>query len=156
MSNKKPGTKATAPEASEQPSLSSIARSAKPVETEVVTPMGENFPIYAAHKDLKIGEFAEGVYLGTETRGKDDDGDDRTVHVFQGNGSKFGLWDRGGLNLLYRVPTGTFTKVTYASFNPENKRPVPQHIFDISLEKGASLLPPTAAKAATANASVHQ
>jgi hypothetical protein len=134
-----------------QPDLMAMAGASGKADVEQANVMGENFPIYSPTKDIKIGGAVEGTYCGTETRGQDDDGNDRVVHVFtNAKGDKFGLWGRGGLNLLHRVPMGTLTVVKYAAYEPKNKRPMPQHVFDVSIAKGVNLLPPTA-KAAVAN-----
>lgn len=133
----------------DMPSLDSIGAVSADAKTERVQVLGEKFPIYGIfHKDknpngIKVGQTVGGTYLGTEERGEDENGDPRIVQVFKNaQGKKFGLWNRGGMNLLNRVPVGTFVKVTYAAYDEAAVRPKPKHVFEIDMAAGTELLPP--------------
>jgi len=141
----------------DMPSLDDIGGFSGTTKTKKVEVLGEKFPIYGIYhaeknpNGIKVGQTVAGTYCGTESRGEDENGDERTVQVLRNaKGRKFGLWNRGGMNLLNRVPVGTFVKVTYAKFEPEAVRPKPKHVFEIEMADGAELLPPPARAARAA------
>lgn len=104
--------------------------------------MGYNGDIVSLTDVMKVGDAFESTLVAIETRGLDQDGKDRIVYVFKDRkGEEWGCWGRGGLNLLNRVPMGTFVRVTYSAHDEKAKRPTPQHQFKIELAKGARLLP---------------
>lgn len=146
MSNKPSGKGAqqAAPEADRKPyDLMKSAKAANKAEMVEATPLsGYNGDIVSLTDAMKVGDAIEFTLVGIETRGQDQDGKDRVVYVGRDiHGEDFGIWDRGGLNLMKRVPLNTFVRVTYSKFDETAKRPIPQHQFKIELEKGASLLP---------------
>lgn len=153
MSNKQQAQQSN--EEIEMPPLADLAAFTAGKATKKVEILGERFPIYGLYNEkknpngMKVGQTIGGLYCGTESRGEDEQGDERIVQVFKSeSGKKFGLWHRGGMNLLNRVPVGTFVTVTYSRFDAEAVRPKPKHVFDITMEDGVELLPPPTRTAA--------
>lgn len=133
-----------APVAERKPyDLMKSAKAKGQAEMTEATPLsGYNGDIVSLTDAMKVGDAIEFTLIGIETRGVDQDGKDRVVYVGRDlHGEDFGIWDRGGLNLMKRVPLNTFVRVTYSKYDEEAKRPTPKHQFKIELEKGASLLP---------------
>jgi len=136
-----PAAKNVAPE--RKPYNFAQAKSQGKVAMTEATPLsGFNGDIISLTDVMKVDDAFEATLLNIETRGVDDDGKDRIVYVMKdAGGEEFGVWGRGGLNLMNRVPQGTFIRVTYSAYDKTAKRPTPQHQFKIELEEGIRLLP---------------
>lgn len=144
MSDKKSAAPAAKNQAPERKAYNFAQAKAqgKVAMTEATPLSGFNGDIISLTDVMKVGDAYEATLLAIETRGTDDDGKDRIVYVMKDlQGEEFGVWGRGGLNLMNRVPLGTFVRVTYSAFDKAAKRPTPQHQFKIELEEGVRLLP---------------
>lgn len=123
--------------------LANAKADGKTAMVEATPIMGYNGDIISLTDVMKIGDAFEATLTAIETRGLDQDGKDRVVYVFRDKkGEEFGVWGRGGLNLLNRVPLGSLTRVTYSAYDEKAIRPVPKHQFKIELEQGVRLVAP--------------
>jgi len=143
MSNKTaPASNAAAPDRKPYDLMKNAKAAGKAKLVEATPLNGYNGDIISLTDAMKVGDSIEFTLAAIETRGTDDDGKDRVVYVGKdANGEEFGIWGRGGLNLMNRVPHGAFVRVTYSAFDKTAKRPTPQHQFKIELEEGVRLLP---------------
>lgn len=100
----------------------------------------ESFPIYGV-QDLVKDQAISGIFLGNQTRGEDDKGVARTVHVLENPKSKekFGLWERATTARPFSaIAPGTLVSVTYlgqADKHPTDPKKSPPHQFKILAAK---------------------
>ncbi len=96
----------------------------------------ENFPIYGVN-DFQQGKPVRGIFLGNETRGKDEKGNPLVVHVFANPSTKakFGMWERATTSRAFAaIPANTLVDVIYegqADKHPTDPKKSPPHMFSV-------------------------